>query len=261
MELIHIDYLTIESKAKEKDINILVVMDHFTCYAQAFVISSQTAAVVANTLWGWFFIHYGFPEKILSDQGRNFESSLIAEFCKITQVKKLRMTPYRPEGNGSCEWFNCTLISMIGTLPADLKVHWPQHVSTLIHAYNCTKSNAKGYSPYYLIYGRHPLLPIDIQFGIFTPDICETVTHKYVQKLRSRLEYAYRKARQMSAKEAERAKQRYDLKIKCSKLETGDLVLVRKKAFTGKHKSFRLLGEWYIQSSFNKTRWSSSNKS
>ena len=40
----------------------------------------------------------------------------------------------------------------------------------------------------------------------------------------------------MSAKESKRAKQIYDQKIKCSKLEVGDLILVRRKAFTGKHK-------------------------
>ena len=51
----------------------------------------------------------------------------------------MRTTPYRPEGNGSCERFNRTLVSMIGTLPEDLKVHWQQHVSSLVHMYNCTK--------------------------------------------------------------------------------------------------------------------------
>ena len=91
------------------------------------------------------------------------------------------------------------------------------------------------------MYGRHPLLPIDIQFGIFTPDICETATHKYVQKLRSRLDYAYKKARQVSAKEAERAKQQYDLKIKCSKLEI-DLVLGQKKSFHWETK-FQITGK------------------
>ena len=69
---------------------------------------------------------------------------------------------------------------MIGTLPENLKVHWQQHVSTLVHAYNCTKINTTGYSPYYLMYGRHPPLPIDIEFGVFIPDIHETTTHKYV---------------------------------------------------------------------------------
>ena len=89
-------------------------------------------------------MYYGFPEKILSDQGRNFESALISE---LTQIRKLRTTPYRPEGNGSCERFNRTLISMLGMLPEDFKSKWPQHISTLTYAYNCTRSNATGFSP------------------------------------------------------------------------------------------------------------------
>ena len=77
-ELVHIDFLTIEAPKKDKDVNILVVTDHFTRYAQAYVTRSKTAPIVANTLWEKFFVHYGFLEKILSDQGRNFESNLIA---------------------------------------------------------------------------------------------------------------------------------------------------------------------------------------
>ena len=56
---------------------------------------------------------------------------------------------------------------MIGMLPEELKINWPQHVSTLTHAYNCTRSNATGFSPYFLMYGRQPLLPVDIEFGGF----------------------------------------------------------------------------------------------
>ena len=81
LELVHIDFLTIEAPRKDKYVNILVVTDHFTRYAQAYITRSQMAPVVANTLWEKFFVHYGFPEKILSDQGRNFESNLIAELC------------------------------------------------------------------------------------------------------------------------------------------------------------------------------------
>ena len=54
----------------------------------------------------------------------------------------------------------------------------------------------QSFSPYYLMYGRHPLLPIDIEFGVFTPDISEVATHKYVQKLKHRLECVYQKARE-----------------------------------------------------------------
>ena len=118
-ELIHIDFLTIEApkNAKSaKDINILIITDHFTWYAQALITTSQQASVVAKTLWDKFFMYHGIPEKILSDQGRNFESKLIEELCILTQIKKLRTTPYWPQTNGSCERFNRTLIWMIGTL-------------------------------------------------------------------------------------------------------------------------------------------------
>ena len=172
MELVHIDYLTIESNKSEKDVNILVVTDHYTRLTQAFV-----------TLWDKYFMYYGIPQKILSDQGRNFESSLIMELCKLTGIKKLRTTPYRPQTNGQCEKFNSTLINMIGTLPSEIKYNWQDHVNTLVHVYKCMDSMATKFSPYYLMFGRELNLPIDIEFGVRTPDLVATSTRNYVEKL------------------------------------------------------------------------------
>ena len=238
LELIHIDYLTIEPPANsksEKDVNVLIITDHVIWYAQAHITSSQKASVVAITLWEHFFVHYGFPKKILSNQGRNFKSLLISELCEFAQIKELQTTPYRPEGNGSCERFNRTLISMLGTLPDDFKSKWTQHISTLTYAYNCTHSNATGFSPYYLCYGKQPLLPIDIEFCVFTPDLSEAITYKYVQELKSRLEHAFQKANEFGNKETLRSKKRFDKTAKCSRLLPGDLVLVKRKGFTTKH--------------------------
>ena len=86
------------------------------------------------------------------------------------------------------------------------------------------------------MYGRQPLLPIDIEFGVFTPDVTGVATQKYVQMLKHQLEWAYNKAREVSTKEAKRSKRRYDQKVRCSKLDIGDIVMVRQKGFTGKHK-------------------------
>ena len=144
--------------------------------------------------------------------------------------------PYRPEGNGSCERFNRTLISMLGTLPDGFISKWTQHISTLVYAYNCTHSNATGFSPNYLLHGRHPLLPIDIKFGVFVPELSEVITYKYVQELKKRLENAFQKANAFCEKEAIRSKQHFDRTVRCSKLLSGDLVLVKKKGFTSKHK-------------------------
>ena len=96
-------------------------MGHFTKYAQAYVTPKQTALVVAWTLWENFLVHYGWPEKILTDQGKSFENSLIRELCKLAQGKKLCTSPYQPETNWQCEHFNVTLINLLGTLPIHAK--------------------------------------------------------------------------------------------------------------------------------------------
>ena len=69
-----------------------------------------------------------------------------------------------------------------------------------------------------------------------TPDLTEVVTLKYVHRLQKRLDYAFKKAADFSRKEAQRMKKRYDKMAKTSKLEPGDLVLVRRKGFQEKHK-------------------------
>ena len=236
LELIHVDYLTIESGKANQDINVLVVTDHFMHYSQAFITPSQTARVTAQTLWEKYFVYYGFPEMIISDQGRNFESKLIAELCEMSGVKKLCTTPYHPQSNGSCKQFNSTLINMLGTLPKEKKANWKDQLATLVHVYNCTRSTATGFCPYYLMYGRQPKLPIDILFGVNYPDLSSTTLSKYVDKLHRRLKWAYEVANEFNLKEIKRHKAHYNRNIRSSKLETGDLVLVHQQGFRGKHK-------------------------
>ena len=118
---LHLDFLTIGKEGTEKAINIMVITDHFTRYTQAYITPKQTAPEVAKTLWDQFLVHYGWPTKILMDQGKLFENQLVWELCSLAQVQKLCTTPYRPQTNGSCERFNYTLMSMLGTLPVHAK--------------------------------------------------------------------------------------------------------------------------------------------
>ncbi|MGL4645552.1 MAG: hypothetical protein ACRCVL_00305, partial [Cetobacterium sp.] len=64
------------------------------------------------------------------------------------------------------ERFNRTLLQMLGTLSTKEKSHWKDIVKPLVHAYNCTRNDVTGFSPYELMFGRQPRLPVDLAFGL-----------------------------------------------------------------------------------------------
>lgn len=234
LELLCMDYLTLEAdKSNTKD--ILVLTDHFTKYAMAIPTANQKAKTVAKCLWENFIVHYGIPECLHTDQGPDFESHLIRELCDIAGIEKTRTTPYHPRGN-PVERFNRTLLSMLGTLEPEQKQRWKEYVKPLVHAYNCTRNEVTGYTPYELMFGRSPRLPVDLAFGLPVRDTPSTSHSTYVQNLRSRLEESYQLASKNAAKSAERNKTRFDQKVKPSTLVEGDRVLVRNVRLRGKHK-------------------------
>ena len=154
LELVHLNYLCLEPR-KGLEENVLVT-EHFTLYAQAYVTRAQTTQTTAKTLWDKFIVHYGLPKKILSDQGRNFESQLVADLCTLMGTQKIWTNLYYPQTNGQCERFNSTLIVMLGTLSPEKKSEWKNHIGTLVHAYNCTQNSATGSSPTTSCMGGNP---------------------------------------------------------------------------------------------------------
>lgn len=104
-----IDFLSMEPDSKGSA-NILVVTNHFTRYAHSYVTKDQKASTVAKVLVENFFVQYGLPARLHSDQGRNFESRLIKELLGMLGIKKSRTSPYHPQGDPQLERFNRTLV-------------------------------------------------------------------------------------------------------------------------------------------------------
>ena len=184
LDLVHLDCLCLEP-GKGLEENVLVVTDHFIRYAKPYVTRTQTTQTNAKTLWDKFVVHYGLPEKILSDQGWNFESQLVADLCQLMGTLKIWTSPYHPQTNSQCERFNSTLIGMVGTLPPEKKSEWKNHIGTLVHVYNCTQNSATGFSPYYLMYRWQPHLSIDVTLGLASHITTVPNTSKFVEDERA----------------------------------------------------------------------------
>ena len=95
---------------------------------------------------------------------------------------------------------------MLGMLPEKAKSTWREQVPTLVHAYNHTRNNATGFSPYYLMFGQKPHLPIDLIFGMNPADL-KGNSIAYVENLKRRIEWANQTANEVIKKEQERNEQ------------------------------------------------------
>ena len=120
----------------EPSSDVLVITDVFTKFTVAVVTRNQLAETVAKALVHESFQQYGVPQRIHSDNGRNFESAIVAALSKLCHIKRSHTTPYHPIGNAQCERFNKSLHDLLRTMEAEKKRRLADHLAEVVQAYN-----------------------------------------------------------------------------------------------------------------------------
>ena len=246
MELVHVDYVRMEVTVatQEKPVikSVLVVVDHFTQYVQAFVTQNQTARTTAQVLYNEYFSVFGFPQRLMSDQGTRFTCKVIKAMCSLLGIEKIRTMQYHPQSNGSAERVHQTLRRMIRKLDPECCQKWPVHLGSVLIAYNATRSLVTGFSLYYLMFGWRPQLYIDLLFPTRQEHNLTHTTDEYVEMLYRHLRKSMKLAQDSALKEALQEKRLYDHKVGAVELRPGDCVLVKLDAFQGQWQ--KLKNQW-----------------
>ena len=249
-ELVHLDYTSIESTMELNKPpvvkNVLMMTDHFTRYALAVVMEDQTAKTVMKVFYEHFIAVFGAPTKLLSDRGANFTSALVEELCATFGIQKCRTTAYHAQRNGQVERFHQKLFRMIGKLARNKKAQWEQHLPELLQAYNSTWSAVTGYSLHYLMFWRHPCLPVDYYFP--TVSVFERSCHMpaYMMEVRRRFKEAYAEAHLQTNCEAEKQNRYYDRATTTMQLVPGNVILMKNDVYQGKQK----VKDWWSETEY-----------
>ena len=165
---------------------ILVMTDHFTRWCDAIPIQDGTTEVIAKVLDERVFSYLGVPEEIHSDQGRQFESKLFSELCKIWGSDKTRTSPYRPQANSVVERLNRTLGASLRALLIDLpQTDWDLMLPQIMRGIRSTPHRVTGETPNFLMLGRETKLPGALVLG--TPSHEEPTVTDYAIGLKDRM--------------------------------------------------------------------------
>lgn len=145
MNIIATDFLKVDKCSGGYEY-ISVIVDHFTRYTQAYVTQSKSGKTVAQKSFNDFILRFGIRDRILHDQGGEFENKLFKELGKCLRLKHCRSTLYHAMCNGIVERINFTLLQMLRTLEETSSSRWKDERNKQMYAYNCTKHSVTGYS-------------------------------------------------------------------------------------------------------------------
>ena len=164
-ERLQID-LTGRHPTSNRFVYVCTAVCSFTKYAIAWPIRDKRAITVARGLFERVILPFGAPRIILSNNGKEFDSLLLEELCRLLEIEKQHTTAYTPQCNGGVERFHSTMNSLLAKTIADHQLDWPQRIPHVVSAYNSSVHEATGHTPNFLGFGRNLDAPADIALSL-----------------------------------------------------------------------------------------------
>lgn len=165
----------------------------------------------------------GVPERLLSHRGTNFTSDLAKSLYQTLGIKKLYGAAYHPQTQGLVERFNGTLLWMLRMFVNETQTGWDVYLPRVLFAYRTAYHEGLGDTPFVSLYGRDPVLPIDLAFLNTGKDWKSNEVAVYRRKLYLSLRDSRRLVERQLLKAQDRHEQRLD-KQETVSYDEGDAV-------------------------------------
>ena len=226
-EVVGLDILTGLPTTPSGNKHLLVVVDFFSKWSEAFPLKDLSAASVAKVFVDQFVARFGCPRRVHSDQGGCFVSEVLELTCKRLGIEKSRISSAHPSGNGIVERMIRTVLAMLSKCLDD-HAHdsWDEHIPLLMLAYRAQSSRTTGFSPGFL--GREPRLPAETDLEVPAGKTRANSTVEYFDRLRESLRIFHGAALRRSDASHSIYKRAYYQKLNELSFSAGECVLLHK---------------------------------
>lgn len=190
-------------------------------------IPDKEAKTLARALFQDVFLIFGIPKTIRSDLGTEYKNSLFTELATLLKYDHNMSTPYRHETLGTIERSHRTLNEYLRAYIDSSRTDWDVWIKYFTYCYNTTPNTSHNYTPFELVFGKTPNLPLQI----FNRGI-EPVYNieNFAKEFKYRLQLAQERAQKLLIKEKENRKSSFDKKANPIHLDIGEFVFVKKDA-------------------------------
>src|SRR5271165_643355 len=212
----------------------------FTKYLVTVPIRDKSAVAVADALIEHVYLIYGCCEILVSDCGREFVNDLQDCLNRALGIYKIKTTSYRPSSNGVCERVHSSLHRVFAKTITTNQKDWSAMAKYVTWAYNISYHTVARESPYFLMFGRQPKTPLDVQLE--TPMLRYDDIGDYTARMLERMRTAYELVSGELQCAFGRAKIRYDSRVKAIHFEVGQYVL-----YTNPAAKPQLTQKWILQ--------------
>ncbi|KAM9994377.1 hypothetical protein ACTFIZ_007616 [Dictyostelium cf. discoideum] len=227
-------------------------------WVEAFATPDRKSERVAKILYDEIICRYGAPQCLLSDNAAEFLSEVMSKLFSLFGVKKLNTSTYHPQTNGKCEHFNGVLLRMLKKYVENYRSRvWDQQIHSLLFVVRTAINTTTGYSPFYLMYGREPNLPIGLVSKVnYENQLVTPVADDLVSEIKNNLVKAYHETKFKHSKYQQKQNSyNNNNKTPIPGFKVGDLVLVEgleskdddddNDENVENKKSYKLKRKWY----------------
>ena len=221
---------------------VLVMIDHFTKYAEAVPCITASAEETCDHLINTWIARHGCPMTFQSDNGTAFVGELTKELMRRSQVAQAHSTTYHPQTNGLVERQNRTLVSMLRVYCSRYMTDWDRYLPQVMGAYNSTQHSTTGVSPHMMLTGHEKSLPLTFFYPEYEGK--KTSPQVYVRDVIKRQQELNDLCRRNTQQAQERQRKRFDKKAAGAKAySVGDYVWVFQNVIPPKGTK-KLLKKW-----------------
>ena len=223
MQKFHIDLTGPHVRSKNGFVYLFTGICNFTKYLIAVPIRDKTAITVARVLVKYVYLQYGAVDILVSDNGGEFANEISHQLNHVLGIQGIRITAYRASSNGVCERVHRSIHSVFAKTIAANQRNWCEMVPYVAYAYNIATHSSTTYSPFYLMFGREAKTNLNNLLEI-PDDEREATPESYAKEVTHNMAQAYDiVCKELNCK-FERAKQRYDARVKPVQFKVGQFV-------------------------------------